>query len=116
MVANIRILGQFDSTKENGAKTGIEQTSAVGIFPDGASPYGIVDMSGNVWEWTLTKYENSINTNNSRVLRGGSWLSSATGLRSVGTEQGCAFQRGRRRRLPLRPLFLVLLMYCLLLF
>jgi serine/threonine protein kinase/formylglycine-generating enzyme required for sulfatase activity len=72
--------GKFDASKGNTNETGIRKTSAVGIFADGASPYGVLDMSGNVWEWCLTEYSNSnINidgdytNNSSRVLRGGSF-------------------------------------------
>ena len=35
-----------------GYDDGYLNTAPVGSFPDGASPYGAVDMAGNVWEWT----------------------------------------------------------------
>jgi formylglycine-generating enzyme required for sulfatase activity len=41
-----------DPGRDNCRNMGIGTTSAVGCFPGGASPYGIVDLCGNVWEWT----------------------------------------------------------------
>jgi formylglycine-generating enzyme required for sulfatase activity len=41
---------------------GYARTAPVGTFSGGASPYGIVDMVGNVWEWTAES-----------VIRGGGW-------------------------------------------
>jgi formylglycine-generating enzyme required for sulfatase activity len=69
---------EFDAAKCNSSvgDQPIGMTSAVGIFPAGASPCGALDMSGNVWEWCLTAYKdgnNDINRTDARVLRGGSW-------------------------------------------
>ena len=62
-------------------ENGIARTTAVNAFEGkGDSPFGVVDMAGNIWEWCLTDYENKSNDMNStaryRVLRGGSWNSS----------------------------------------
>jgi formylglycine-generating enzyme required for sulfatase activity len=38
------------------ATDGYRRTAPVGRFPDGASPFGILDMAGNVWEWTASRF------------------------------------------------------------
>ncbi len=55
----------------------LEKTSAAGMYPQGASPEGVLDLSGNVWEWCLNEYNDPDHVQERgdapRVLRGGSW-------------------------------------------
>ena len=63
---------------------GFVDTSLVGSFPEGASPYGVYDMAGNVWEWVSSLYQeypyevgtsrDEPNVYGMRVVRGGSWF------------------------------------------
>lgn len=51
--------------------SGLGGTTAVSTFPQGVSPAGVWDMSGNVWEWTGSWYDED---RKYRIVRGGSWI------------------------------------------
>ena len=88
----------IDMTYANYFGNDIMETTAVGSYPKGVSPYGAYDMAGNAKEWTAdwyddTYYANSPPTNPGgpitgqyRVVRGGSWgnfgISIAADIRS----------------------------------
>jgi formylglycine-generating enzyme required for sulfatase activity len=72
----------WDPAKANVKDAGLRGTAAVGSFGAGASPYGVEDMAGNVWEWTADWYQPypSNTTKDAyygekfRVTRGGGWF------------------------------------------
>ena len=55
-------------------------TTTVGSYPEGATPEGLYDMAGNVWEWTNSWWDES---GSRRVIRGGSWSYDAEFCRSA---------------------------------
>jgi formylglycine-generating enzyme required for sulfatase activity len=77
----------FDPQKANIQESSLDDTTPVGAFsPQGDSPYGAADMTGNVWEWVADWYgsgyygvspaENPSGPDGGtyKILRGGSWL------------------------------------------
>ena len=92
---------EIEPTLANYDRTGIGSTSTVGCFPAGASPYGVEEMSGNIWEWTRSRYLDypypsdkkgiqergnlQKDDRKSRVLRGGAF-------RDDGSSVRCAFR------------------------
>lgn len=71
----------------------VGDTTPVGAYPAGASPYGLLDVAGNVWELTADWYDSSFYANSPvenpkgptegdvRTLRGGSWDSGEDAVR-----------------------------------
>ena len=72
---------------------GFAQTAPVGSFPRGASPFGIEELAGNVFEWCLDPYApykgreilnpRGPENGRQRVYRGGSWRSRMSSLRAT---------------------------------
>ena len=68
---------KWETGRANVRDGGSGRIVPAGSYPEGASKFGVLDMSGNVWEWTsseLTSYSNSSEIlATGRVIRGGAW-------------------------------------------
>ncbi len=77
----------FDPERLNGLESGINQTSEVGAFAAGASPFGCMDMAGNAWEWTSTNQDGIVMSEPDErvlnmVIRGGDFSEALDHTRS----------------------------------
>jgi formylglycine-generating enzyme required for sulfatase activity len=74
---------EWDAERCSSYDGGKRDITPVGAYPEGASPYGLLDMAGNVWEWTRSVYKSypydpddsreNLQAKGYRVLRGGSF-------------------------------------------
>ncbi len=99
---------EWDPSKANVKDTGLRGTAAVGSFGAGASPYGVEDMAGNVWEWAAdwyeacpgSSYQSDYFGQRFRVQRGGGWFETAdfvtTTYRNANSETAASDDLGFR--------------------
>lgn len=68
---------KWSELKANTHETGLHRTVAVGMYPYGASPAGVLDMGGNIREWCLNEYRQidqvALDSTHARSLRGASY-------------------------------------------
>ncbi len=72
----------FTPSSANTRESGLGGPTPVGVFAEGESPNGALDMAGNVWEWTASDYDQ-----NTKVLRGGAWNFPAESARTFVSER-----------------------------
>jgi formylglycine-generating enzyme required for sulfatase activity len=87
----------WDSKRANTWEGHTLRPTPVGVYPGGATPEGVHDLAGNVWEWTSSQYRpypyraddgrEDLESEDRRVLRGGSWLHDQRNAR-------CAYRYG----------------------
>jgi len=68
---------EWNSDFANTAENGVNQLVEAGRYPGGASPFGVLDLCGNVWEWTASDLRSyltqEILVSDRKVIRGGAY-------------------------------------------
>jgi formylglycine-generating enzyme required for sulfatase activity len=108
----------WDEARANTLEGRVLTTTPVGVYPEGASPCGALDMAGNVWEWTRSRWGAEVDhsdfgypyrldddreaeeSTGLRVVRGGSWNDGArlarAAYRGWGYPDGGSYDLGVR--------------------
>ncbi|MGB2681263.1 MAG: SUMF1/EgtB/PvdO family nonheme iron enzyme, partial [Candidatus Competibacter sp.] len=83
----------FDTSRCNAFETHVRRTAPVGVFPGGETPEGLIDLAGNIWDWTGSLYQpypylaadsrEDPTAEARRVVRGGSWSNDQISARAV---------------------------------
>jgi len=83
----------YDSSRCNTFETHIRRTTPIGVFPGGETPEGVVDLTGNTWDWTGSLYQpyrydaadgrEDPAADARRVVRGGAWFVTAIHARAA---------------------------------
>jgi eukaryotic-like serine/threonine-protein kinase len=88
---------RYDATGRSCTGT---KPSRVGTHPFGASPFGVLDMCGNVEEWTSDWYAESVaggaapTSGASHTLRGGGWMSTPSMSKTTSRNWGSVLEAG----------------------
>jgi formylglycine-generating enzyme required for sulfatase activity len=81
------------------------ETTPVDKYESGRSPYGVYDLSGNVWEWCEDWFDDE---KKYKMLRGGSWNDVGSGVRASGRGRVLPSVSDQRRRVPMLQDFVAL--------
>jgi formylglycine-generating enzyme required for sulfatase activity len=91
--------------KQDSYDDGYALTAPVGSFPSGTSPYGALDMAGNVWEWVADWYDDSYyadsppgnpsgpDSGTVHAMRGGAWIDTDSLVRCTVRHQNPPWSR-----------------------
>jgi len=90
----------YQDCERDAERTDFLRVQQVGSYPNGLSPYGALDMAGNVWEWVADWYDQNYYTvspnenptgpesGSERVRRGGAWCNGSGGIRTSSRNSG----------------------------
>lgn len=88
---------EWNSQNANTEESGLARITAVGLYPQAVSPFGVHDLAGNVWEWFADTYEDldrRVGLDGPRVVKGGAWTTNRDNASTLCRERDLPDFRG----------------------